>query len=74
MCKTQQIMLKMCKRGEGRNTNDFCDSRLREMNKQVFDRIYIRVSQTNTFFEYRFGGRITGANRCPEATKKISAL
>ena len=23
------------------------------------------------FFEFRFGGRITGANRCPEATKII---
>ena len=45
MCKTKQIMLKMCKRGEGRNTNDFCDSRLREMNKQVFDRIYIFHSE-----------------------------
>ena len=33
-----------------------------------------RVSQKNTFFEFRFAGRITGANGCPEATKKISAL
>ena len=32
---------------------------------------YIRVSQKNTFFKFRFGGRITGANGCPEATKKF---
>ena len=28
--------------------------------------VHIRVSQKNTFFEFRFGGRITGANGCPE--------
>ena len=38
------------------------------------ERICNRVSQKNIFFEFRFGGRITGANGCPEATKKISAL
>ena len=30
-----------------------------------------RVSQKNTFFEFRFGGQITGANGCLEATKKF---
>ena len=37
-------------------------------------RMCARVSQKYTFFEFRFVGRITGANGCPEATKKISAL
>ena len=34
-------------------------------------RVVIRVSQKYTFFEFRFVGRITGANGCPEATKKF---
>ena len=44
--------------------------------KQVrgFLSLQIRVSQKYTFFEFRFVLRITGANGCPEATKKISAL
>ena len=36
--------------------------------------LVIRVSQKNTFFEFRFGGRITGANGCPEATKNFSVI
>ena len=36
--------------------------------------LVIRVSQKNTFFEFLFGGRITGANRCLEATKNFSVI
>ena len=28
----------------------------------------------NTFFEFSFAGRITGANGCPEATKKMGKV
>ena len=36
-------------------------------------RVSIRVSQKH-FFEFRFAGRITGANGCPEATKNFSVI
>ena len=39
-----------------------------------FLNVTTRVSQKNTFFEFRFVGRITGANGCPEATKKYMAI
>ena len=39
-----------------------------------FKTLYVRVSQKNIFFEFRFVSWTTGADKFPEPPKKISAL
>ena len=44
---------------------------LEEVLTEISIPIPIRMSHKNTFFEFRFGGRITGVNGYPEATKNF---
>ena len=45
------------------------EEQVRIVNKKKTGYDYQGVPK-NTFFEFRFVGRITGANGCPEATKQ----